>query len=372
MDDEIVLDVVVVGAGVIGLATARALARAGRGVQVLEAEPRIGMHTSGRNSEVIHAGIHYPPGSLKARLCVAGRTALYEYAVTRNIAHRRLGKLLVATSVDELPVLSAIEARAVACGVDDLEALDAQAARVLEPHVSCAGALLSPSTGIIDSHGLLAALLADVRALDGDLRCSARVLGGTRTRDGFLLRVEEAGAERPTRVRCRALVNAAGFSAQALSAAIEGLDTQAIPPCYYAKGHYFALRGQCPFSRLVYPVPSAHGLGVHVTLDLAGRARFGPDVAFIEAIDYTFDETRRARFVDAIRRYYPALNGDDLEPAYTGIRPKLGPHGSAAQDFVIRGPEAHGVPALVELFGIESPGLTASLAIGDEVARRLA
>ncbi|MET0340939.1 MAG: NAD(P)/FAD-dependent oxidoreductase [Polyangiales bacterium] len=364
------LDVVVVGAGVVGLAVARALARAGRAVHVLEAEPRMGAHTSSRSSEVVHAGLYYPTGSHKARLCVRGRALLYAYCEARGVAHKRLGKLIVAAHAGEAPQLEALAKRARDNGVDDVTFLSGAEARRLEPALACASALYSPSTGIVDSHGLMVALLADARAAGATLVTRTPVRAVRRAHSGFTL---EIGGDAPTTVRCRALINAAGLFAPRLAAAIEGLDPRHARVGYFAKGHYFTLAGPSPFARLVYPLPDAHGLGVHLTLDLAGRVRFGPDVAWVDDVDYAFDDVhaRRARFAEAIRRYYPGLDAAALSPDYTGIRPKLGGAGSDASDFVIQGQDTHGMAGLVQLFGIESPGLTASLAIAEDVARNL-
>jgi len=369
-DDQ--LDVVVVGGGIVGLAVARALAHRGREVHVLEAERQLGSHTSSRNSEVIHAGIYYPPGSLKARLCVRGREALYRFCSDAQVPHRRIGKLLVASSEDELATLGHYQRCAETNGVERLERLDAHEVAKLEPHVRCLGALLSPDTGIVDSHALLAALRRDAEAHGAQLVRSSPVARGRwlGARRGFELEVgAHAGAWQV--VRARALVNCAGLWAQRLAQSLDGLDPATIPACHYAKGHYFVLRGPSPFQRLVYPVPSRHGLGIHVTLDLAGVARFGPDVCWIDEVDYRFDEGRLPLFESAIRRYYPALPSGSLQPGYTGIRPKLGPEGSVSQDFVIQGAASHGCRGLVNLYGIESPGLTAALAIADEVASML-
>jgi len=364
MEGDDRLDVAVIGAGVIGLAVARALARSGRDVVVLEAEASIGAHTSSRNSEVIHSGIYYPTGSLKARLCVAGRRMMYAYCEANDVAFARTGKIIVATRDDEIPTLERIKAQAEANGVPDLTWLEGAEARALEPAVRCTKALLSPSTGIVDSHGFMAALRRDAEARGARVLLAAPVTSGLVEEDG--IRLSTGGAE-PTTVLCRAVVNAAGLWAQSLAAMISGLPKEAIPPRMFAKGHYFVLTGPSPFRRLVYPVPVPGGLGIHVTLDLAGQARFGPDVSWIDDVDYRFDEGRAARFHEAIRTYYPGLQADRLVPGYTGIRPKLGPEGSAPQDFVIQGPADHGVAGLVNLYGIESPGLTASLALAEHV-----
>jgi L-2-hydroxyglutarate oxidase LhgO len=358
------LDVAVIGAGVVGLAVARAFALAGREVVVLEAETAPGMHTSSRNSEVIHAGIYYPTGSQKARLCVAGKHRLYDYCAEADVAHARLGKMIVATRDEEIPALERIRAQAEANGVHDLAWLDRHEAHDLEPAVSCVRALLSPSTGIVDSHGLMTALRRDATRAGAQVLLATPVLGGRVHDDGVVLSV---GGADPVTVLCRSVINSAGLSAQRVAHSIEGMPKDRIAGCFYAKGHYFVLAGRSPFGRLVYPVPVPGGLGVHVTLDLGGQARFGPDVSWVDGIDYDFDERRGESFYAAIRTYFPALADGDLQPGYTGIRPKLGPAGTPAHDFVIEGPRDHGVPGLANLFGIESPGLTAALALADEV-----
>jgi L-2-hydroxyglutarate oxidase LhgO len=365
MGNERGADVVVIGAGVIGLAVARALALAGRQVIVLESERAIGTQTSSRNSEVIHAGIYYSPGSLKARLCVAGRRALYAYAADNGIAHQQLGKLIVATSDEEVPSLQQYLDRALANGVEGMGWLDAAEAHALEPAVRCARALWSGETGIVDAHGVMAGFRRDAEARGATVVLRSPMVAA-RVEEGGLT-VEVGGAE-PTSIRCAVLVNAAGLWAQAVARSIAGLAPAAVPPCHYAKGHYFTLAGPSPFRRLVYPVAVMGGLGIHVTLDLAGATRFGPDVEWVDGVDYVFDESRAPAFEAAIRRYWPGLPPGGLRPGYTGIRPKLGPAGSPGQDFVIQGPRDHGVPGIVNLFGIESPGLTASLAIAQEVS----
>jgi L-2-hydroxyglutarate oxidase LhgO len=363
------LDVAVIGAGVIGLAIARALAREGREVVVFEREDGIGRHTSSRNSEVIHAGIYYPPGSWKARLCVDGKRALYEYCDRENVGHARLGKIIVAVTDDEIPVLERLKAQAEANGVYDLGWLTASEVAALEPAVSCVRGLLSPSTGIVDSHAFMAALRRDAINAGANVLLSSPVVGGEVRDRGVELTV--GGAE-PARVLCEVVVNAAGLFAQDVARRIAGLLPQTIPAQFLAKGHYVAMSGRSPFSRLVYPVPVPGGLGVHATIDLAGQARFGPDVTWIDGVDYAFDNGRVAAFYRAIRRYYPALADDALLPGYTGIRPKLGPSTSPNHDFLMQGPRDHGVPGLVNLYGIESPGLTAALAIAEHVKDLLA
>jgi L-2-hydroxyglutarate oxidase LhgO len=359
------VEIVVAGAGVVGLAVARALAQAGHEVLVLEAESAIGSVTSARNSEVIHAGLYYPPGSLKARLCVAGREQLYRYCAEHGVAAPRLGKLVVATTPEELPALDAVARRAATNGVGDLEWLDAGQAQALEPALSCAAALLSPSTGIVDSHGLMLAYQGDAEAAGAQIVCRAPILGGSIVPGGLAL---EIGGEASMPLACHWLINCAGLEAVALAGRIDGVPEAALPPAYYCKGSYYALAGRPPFGRLIYPVPEHAGLGVHLTLDLGGQARFGPDVEWIDRPDYAVDIGRAAGFYAAIRRYWPGLPEGALQPGYAGIRPKISGPGEPAADFRIDGPAAHGVPGLINLFGIESPGLTASLAIGELVA----
>jgi L-2-hydroxyglutarate oxidase LhgO len=358
------IDIVVIGAGVVGLAIARAFARAGREVVVLEKESAIGTGTSSRNSEVIHAGIYYPAGSLKARLCVAGRKALYPYLGERGIAHRRCGKLIVATDPGQIAGLERLHAQARANGVSDLRMLEASEARALEPELSCVAALESPSTGIIDSHGFMLGLRGDAEDHGAAIAFRSPLAGGLIGREGIEL---DVGGAAPMRLLARTVVNSAGLFAQDVARTIAGFPVDRIPPAYYCKGNYFSLSGRSPFARLVYPAPESAGLGVHLTLDLAGQARFGPDVEWIERVDYDVDPGRSRVFYDAIRRYWPGLKDGSLQPAYCGIRPKTQPQGEPSRDFLIQGPDEHGVPGLVNLFGIESPGLTASLAIADHV-----
>ena len=354
----------VIGAGVVGLATARALALAGREVLVLEAQRSIGMETSSRNSEVIHAGIYYPTDTLKARLCVAGRNMLYDYAEEKAVEFRRVGKLIVAVAAEELGALSKYEAQANSNGVTDLRRLTAEETRQLEPSVRCVAAVLSPSSGIIDSHALMLAFQADLEARRGIVACNSTVVGGEVGEDQVLLEID--GASRLS-LRARAVVNCAGLEAQAVSSALKSVAPQSIPKRFLAKGHYFSLTGRAPFQHLVYPMADAAGLGTHVTLDLGGKARFGPDVQWVDKVDYSFDESRKGEFVRAIRRYYPELDDSRLQPSYTGIRPKISGPGQSAADFCIRGPADHSGHAYVALYGIESPGLTASMAIGEYV-----
>jgi len=364
------IDCIVVGAGVVGLAVARALARQGREVLVAEAAEAIGTGTSSRNSEVVHAGIYYPAGSLKARLCVRGKQLLYDYCAARGIPHRRLGKLIVATTGDEARQLDGIAARARANGVDDMRRLDAAEAAALEPALRCTAALLSPSTGIVDSHALMLAYQGDAENAGAQCVFHTPMLAArVRPEGGFEVRF---GGDEAMSLSCRVLVNASGIHAPTLARRIDGLPPASIPPEYLCKGSYFTLAGRAPFSHLIYPVPQHAGLGVHLTLDLGGQAKFGPDTEWIPAEDYTLDPARAEVFYDAVRTYWPALPDGALAPGYTGIRPKISGPDEPAADFVIAGPAAHGVAGLVNLFGIESPGLTASLAIADETLARLA
>ena len=358
------VECIVVGAGVVGLAVARALAQAGREVIVLEAAEAIGTETSSRNSEVIHAGIYYPAGSLMARFCVAGRRALYDFCRDRGVPHRNCGKLIVATSAEEDGKLAGIKARAEANGVEGMAVLSAAEARSMEPALACTSALLSPETGIIDSHAYMLALLGEAEAAGAMAVFHSPVAAARAGQEGIVVAV---GGADPTELRCRLLVNSAGLGAPALARAIVGMPPDLVPRAYYAKGNYFTLAGRSPFSRLIYPVPVPGGLGVHLTIDLGGQARFGPDVEWIEGIDYRVDPRRAEGFYAAVRRYWPGLPDRALQPGYAGIRPKIVPAGVAGQDFVVQGPQSHGVPGLINLFGIESPGLTASLALAAHV-----
>lgn len=360
---------VVVGAGVVGLAVAQALARAGREVVVLEREGLIGSHTSARNSEVIHAGIYYPQGSMKARLCVAGREALYAWCARRGVPHRRIGKIIVATTPAQEGALGGIAAAAAANGVDDLRPLGGAELRAMEPALRGVAGLLSPSTGIVDSHALMLSYQGALEDEGGAVALATGFLSARPAAEGFVVEAE-SGGERVT-LGCDLLVNAAGLFAGEVAARIEGLGAPYAREVFYCKGNYFGMSGRVPFDHLIYPVPERDGLGTHLTLDLAGRGRFGPDTEWIDGIDYALDPRRGEGFYAAIRTYWPGLPDGALAPDYTGIRPKLAPAGGPATDFTIEGPEAHGLAGLVNLFGIESPGLTSSLAIAGVVLDRL-
>ena len=362
-------DVIVIGAGVVGLAVARALAQAGREVMVVESHPAIGMETSSRNSEVIHAGLYYPSGSLKAALCLAGRDALYDYCAERGIAHQRCGKLVVATNTAQHQRLAEIAAQAHANGCTEVRMISAEEARAMEPALQCSAALHSPMTGVIDSHGYMLALQGDAEHAGAVIAFASQVLSGERRDDGIVLRVAEAGAgsdDEGFLLHARTVVNCAGLWAPRIARSIAGLDEASIPRAWFAKGNYYSLAGRAPFSRLIYPVPEPGGLGVHLTLDLGGQARFGPDVEWLEdeQIDYLVDPARADRFYAEIRAYWPALPSHSLQPAYAGIRPKISPPGAPAADFLFA---SHGSGHYLGLYGIESPGLTASLAIADHV-----
>ncbi|MEN9315125.1 MAG: hypothetical protein RIS35_1518 [Pseudomonadota bacterium] len=359
----------IVGAGVVGLAVARELAMSGREVVILESEDLIGSGVSSRNSEVIHAGLYYEPGSLKAKLCVEGRTLLYAYCAAHGVAHRRCEKLIVATEEQQVSGLEKIERRAKAAGVDNLRWLERREAVALEPALHCVRALHSPSTGIVDSHGLMLSLLGDAEDHGAMLALKSRFLRADPRADGFL--VEVASGSESTMLLCDELINCAGLRAVEVARAVDGLPRGHLPEAYLAKGNYFSLSGRTPFTRLIYPIPSEAGLGVHLTLDLAGQGKFGPDVEWVDAEDYTVDPRRADGFYAEIRRYWPGLADGALLPAYSGIRPKIVGPEAAAADFRIDGPSRHGLRGLVNLFGIESPGLTSSLALAREVRRVL-
>lgn len=357
----------VIGAGVVGLAVARALAESGREVLVLERAEHVGAETSSRNSEVVHSGIYYPTGSLKALSCVHGAARLYEYCSAHGVPHRRTGKLIVATTDAERATLARYLELGTANGVQGLRLIEADEARALEPEVRCVAALHSPVTGIVDSHALMVALWGDLQRAGGEVVFRTAVLGGARTDGGFVLRLEGEADE----LSCDELVNAAGLYAPRVARSLDGCAGETAPTAYYARGHYFTLTGKPPFGRLVYPIAESAGLGIHATVDLAGRVRFGPDVEWTDEIDYRFDESRRERFAASIRRYYPGLDEARLQADYVGVRPKITAPGTAAADFRVDGPAVHRVRGLVQMYGIESPGLTACLALGETVVERL-
>jgi L-2-hydroxyglutarate oxidase LhgO len=363
------VDCVVIGAGVVGLAVARALALAGREVFVVESNPAIGMETSSRNSEVIHAGLYYPTGSLKAALCVAGRDVLYAYCAERNIAHRRCGKLIVATSDAQRDKLAAIHAQAHANGCGEVTALTAEQARAIEPAISCVAALFSPNTGIIDSHAYMLALQGDAENAGAVFAFDSRIVGGSVSADGVILRVQ-SGGDAEFELEASTVVNCAGLWAPQVATRIEGLNDGTIPTPYFAKGNYYSLAAKAPFTHLIYPVPEPGGLGVHLTLDLGGQARFGPDVEWLEngELDYTVDPKRADKFYREIRAYWPELPDASLQPAYSGVRPKISGPGEPAADFLFA---SHGNRHYLGLYGIESPGLTASPAIANHVTKLL-
>ncbi len=370
MSDTGTVECVVVGAGAVGLACARALTMRGHEVLVLERHQAIGTEVSARNSEVIHAGLYYPAGSLRAKLCVEGRLQLNEYMQAHHVAHRQCGKLIVASDEAQVGALAEIAARARANGVTDVRDMTGTEAKALEPALKAHAALLSPSTGIMDAHGLMLALRGDLEDHGGTIAFGARLTCAEATREGFSLQVGE------TKLNCRVLINSAGLHAIALAHQIDGLEPRHIPTAHFAKGNYFTLTTRAPFSHLIYPVPEAAGLGVHLTLDMGGQARFGPDVEWItptnaDEIDYGVDPACGEVFYQAIRRYWPGLADASLQPAYAGVRPKVHGADEPAADFIISGPEAHGLTGLVNLFGIESPGLTSALAIADTVVHRL-
>jgi len=358
------VDVVVVGAGVVGLAVARALALRGREVLVLESASTIGTGTSSRNSEVIHAGIYYPTDSLKARLCVQGNAMLYDYCAQRGVDHLRCGKLIVATRPEQVDQLQQIQQKARLNGVAELRYLNRAQAKALEPHLQCEAALLSASTGIVDSHALMLALQGDLEAAHGIIAFNTPVSHINKGRDAIEVVMQDG-----TLLSAQLLINAAGLSAVDLAQRCTALDARHLPTAFYAKGNYFTLSGRAPFSHLIYPVPEQAGLGVHLTLDLGGQAKFGPDVQWVDRPDdLQVDPARGDAFYAQVRRYWPGLPDDALLPGYAGIRPKISGPGEPTADFMIQGPKAHGVAGLINLFGIESPGLTSALALGEYVA----
>jgi L-2-hydroxyglutarate oxidase LhgO len=363
------MEILVIGAGVVGLACARALAVQGHSVIVAEREEGIGTGVSSRNSEVIHAGLYYPTGSLRARHCVEGRRRLYAYCASHGVPHRACGKLVVATTELERAKVEGIAEQARANGVKSTRMIEGPAARALEPNLACVAALLSERTGIVDSHALMLALQGDLEDAGGVLAFNARIERVTRNHLGWEVTY---GGEEPGTLTVDAVVNAAGLGAQAVARATDAYPAERVPRLVFGKGNYFGCTGRPAFSRLIYPAPVEGGLGTHLTLDLAGRMRFGPDVEWVDDEVYDVDPRRSESFYAAIRRYWPGLPDGALVPDYAGIRPKLTGPGEKAADFVIDGPGEHGLPGLVHLFGIESPGLTAALSIAEDVAARVA
>lgn len=362
------VDCVVIGAGVVGLAVTRALALAGRDVINVEKADTIGSETSSRHSEVIHAGIYYPQDSLKAKFCVAGKHALYEFSDSHGVPYDPCGKIIVATDEEQLPELERLKANAAANGVRDLTWMRPQDVTEMEPAVYCVGALWSPSTGILDSHAYMLALQGDAEGAGAMIAFQTPVVGGEVLNSGIRI---DCGGDAPLSVVAELVVNCGGLWAQSIARTIRGIPDASIPPTYYCKGNYYTLSGRPPFTRPIYPVPEKAGLGVHVTVDLGGQVRFGPDVEWVDRIDYDVDPARADKFYAAVRKYYPDLADGAIQPGYSGIRPKIQAPGEPAKDFVVQGPEDHGIDGLINLYGIESPGLTSSLAIADFVVNMI-
>ena len=362
------IECAVIGAGAVGLAVARALSMQGREVIILEAEEAIGMGTSSRNSEVIHAGIYYHTGSLKAKLCVQGKLALYDYCESHGVPYKRCGKMIVATNDAQLEKLQALQQKAADNDVNDLVWQNQKTTLAMEPALNAVASLLSPSTGLIDSHALMLAYQGDAEAHGTMIAFNAPVLNGEILDNGIRLNI---GGNEPMTLECHVVINCGGLHAQHVAGSLNGFPAEQVPETHYAKGNYFSLTGKSPFTHLIYPIPEEAGLGVHLTLDLGGQARFGPDVEWVDKIAYEVDPERGEKFYAAIRSYWPGLEDNALQPGYSGIRPKLRGAGNPPMDFVFKGPSDHGVQGLVNLFGIESPGLTASLAIADEAVKCL-
>lgn len=367
MTNTIDIEYLVVGAGVVGLAVARALAQQGKEVLIVESCDRFGSGISSRNSEVIHAGLYYPPNSLKAELCLKGKALLYEFCEAHHVPYQRLGKLLVATDALEINQLMAIKANAEQCGVHDLSLLQSAEVKAIEPELNCQLAILSPSTGIVDSHALMLALLGEAENAGAQLVLNTPLKHvDIKGPQHFICHFDD---EAQTQLHCANLINASGLYATELAKQFKGLDSQHIPEAYYyCKGRYFSYSGKAPFKHLIYPMPNKDGLGVHLTLDLGGQIKFGPDVVWVEQENYDVEIAQADSFYQAVRRYWPSLKDGTLQPAYAGIRPKLSGANQTAADFMISTEAQHGVAGLVNLFGIESPGLTAAMAIAEVVA----
>ncbi|WP_440876387.1 NAD(P)/FAD-dependent oxidoreductase [Thalassotalea sp. PLHSN55] len=363
------VDALVVGAGVIGLATARELSQHLEQVLLVDKHRHFGEETSSRNSEVIHAGLYYPSNSLKAKLCVQGKTLLYQYCQQRHIAHQKLGKLLVAESDDEIKVLEGIEQQALANNVCDLSWLDKATLSRKEPHLKAKAALLSPSTGIVDVHAYMQTLLADLQANEGQFVGQSKMLSAIANEQGFEVTLDSQGEH--IKLQCRYLINSAGLHSCELAQSIVGLNSAHIPKLHWCRGHYFTYQGKSPFKQLIYPIPSDNGLGIHASLDTGGQLKFGPDTQYVDQLNYQVDPKLKDKFVQAIKQYFPTLNPDKLQPGYSGIRPKLQGPSDSFKDFVIQSSDQHGVNGLVNLFGIDSPGLTSSLAIAKYVGQKL-
>jgi L-2-hydroxyglutarate oxidase LhgO len=362
------VDCIVIGAGVVGLAVARAVALAGREVVVLEKADTIGSETSSRHSEVIHAGIYYPQDSLKAKFCVAGKRALYEFCDSHGVSYNPCGKIIVATDEEQLPELERLKTNAAANGVADLTWMTPREVTDMEPAVFCVGALWSPSTGILDSHSYMLSLQGDAEEAGAMFAFQTPAIGGEVLNNGIRI---DCGGDAPMSLTADLVVNSGGLWAQSIASRISGVPADSVPPTYYCKGNYYTLSGKPPFSRPIYPVPEKAGLGVHVTVDLGGQVRFGPDVEWIDVIDYDVDPGRADKFYDAVRKYYPDLADGAIQPGYSGIRPKIQAPGEPARDFVVQGADEHGIDGLINLYGIESPGMTSSLAIADHVAKMI-
>lgn len=365
-----ITECVVIGAGVIGLSIARELAMAGHEVIILETAHSIGTETSSRNSEVIHAGIYYPRDSLKAKLCLEGKKKLYEYCRSHNVPHKTCGKLIVATNKEEIPVLEKIIRQAQENGVTDLYKIDEKRTSMLEPELKCTEAIVSPSTGIIDSHSLMLAYQGEAEDHGAMIAYHSKVVSGEISPRKFSIEVDINDGE-TIKLCCNKMIIAGGLNSQKIARNLDGFPRSKIPPSYLCKGSYFALQGKAPFSRLIYPVPNSASLGVHVTLDMGGQVRFGPDQEWVPKVDYDVDPDRASQFYESVRRYYPKLKQGALIPAYAGVRPKIQGPKEATKDFCIQGPKEHGIDGLIALYGIESPGLTASLAIAREVTQIL-